>query len=218
MTKLMQVFAVVFPVALLLAFGYGAYGYLDALGDAEDLAARADGLIARGYDAPGLGPGRMDQLLKVQDPGFFTHSGIDLSTPGAGLTTMTQSLAKRVGFEKFEPGIGKLRQTGYAMGLERRLSKSQIFALFLDTVEMGPGPEGWMTGFFGASRTIYRRPVVELDDRAFMALVAVMIAPGNYDLSDRNGELGIRIDRIERLVAGNCKPHGVRDVWLEGCR
>ena len=33
-------------------------------------------------------------LIKVQDPGFYNHNGIDLSTPGAGLTTITQAIVK----------------------------------------------------------------------------------------------------------------------------
>ena len=44
-------------------------------------------------------------LLAVEDPNFFSHSGIDLSTPGAGLTTITQALAKRLYFEQFQPGL-----------------------------------------------------------------------------------------------------------------
>lgn len=73
----------------------------------------------------------------MEDPGFAEHDGVDFSTPGAGLTTITQSAAKRLAFETFRPGIGKIRQTGYAMGLESRLSKDQILALWLDTLEMG---------------------------------------------------------------------------------
>ena len=30
---------------------------------------------------------RLAMLLKVEDPGFFRHRGIDFSTPGQGMTT-----------------------------------------------------------------------------------------------------------------------------------
>ncbi|KAB2681032.1 glycosyl transferase [Brucella pseudintermedia] len=157
-------------------------------------------------------------MLKVEDPNFANHTGVDFSTPGAGATTITQSAAKRLAFEEFHPGIGKIRQTGYAIGLERRLSKEQTLALWLDTLEMGEGPEGWMRGFHKASSAIYGRPPAELSNTEFIRLVAVLISPGAYKLRENDTALNERVGRIERLVAGTCAPEGLGDVWLEGCR
>ena len=50
-------------------------------------------------------------IIKVQDPGFYNHHGIDLSTPGGGLTTISQAIVKKLYFEKFTPGIGKIKQS-----------------------------------------------------------------------------------------------------------
>jgi membrane carboxypeptidase/penicillin-binding protein PbpC len=36
----------------------------------------------------------LDALLKVEDPNFHQHNGVDLHTPGAGWTTITQALVK----------------------------------------------------------------------------------------------------------------------------
>lgn len=217
MIKFLKIAAVVFVITLITAFIYGVKGYFDALDVSEELAARADRLIAENLGASGLGPERIEQLLQVQDPGFWSHKGVDLTTPGAGITTMTQSLAKRVGFEDFQPGLGKIRQTGYALGLEQRLSKQQIIALFLDTAEMGRGPNGWVTGFYIASEVIFGRTVAALDDRAFLSLVAVMISPSRFNLRSDDPDLADRVDRIERLVSGRCTPNRLGDVWLEGC-
>jgi monofunctional biosynthetic peptidoglycan transglycosylase len=205
----------VLVAAALLA--YGAKGYFDALASADRLSARADRLIAAGRGPEALGPGRAQGLLRVEDPGFAGHAGVDLATPGAGMTSITQSLAKRLAFTRFRPGLRKLRQTGYALGLERRLSKRQILTLFLDTSEMGYGPRGWMTGFFTASREIFGRDPAGLSDRQFLSLVAVSIAPRLYDLRRPSPALADRVARIERLVAGRCRPEGHRDVWLAGC-
>lgn len=204
-------------VILMSALAYAASGFFSARADAPELAARADALIAQGRGAEGLGPGRIDQLLMVEDPGFAGHSGIDFSTDGAGLTTVTQAVAKRVGFDEFRPGLRKIRLLGYAAGLETRLSKSQIVALFLDTSGMGRGPNGWMTGFYTASAQIYGRPPAELTEREFLTLVAVGIAPRNFDLLNGNAALAERVSRIERLVQKRCRPAGLNDVWLEGC-
>ncbi|WP_193174493.1 transglycosylase domain-containing protein [Oricola nitratireducens] len=212
--------AVAFAVVLVIAAAlvYGGKGYFDAVGDADALRQRADRLIAAGHGGHDLGQDRLADLLKVQDPAFFDHRGVDFRSPGAGLTTISQSASKRLAFENFRPGVGKIRQTGYALGLEARLEKSQILALWLDTLEMGRGPDGWMTGFFEASETIFGQSPANIDHEQFLELVAVMIAPGKYDLRGEDPALRERVSRIARLVEGQCAPLDHGDVWLEGCR
>jgi len=48
---------------------------------------------------------RLNMLLKVEDPNFYNHKGLDFSTPGAGMTSITQSLVKRFLFQEFSEGI-----------------------------------------------------------------------------------------------------------------
>lgn len=199
------------------AFGYGAKGYLDAARDAGDLRQRADLLIAQGRGGESLGPGRVAQVLRVQDPAFLTHSGVDFTTPGAGATTISQSVSKRLAFERFRPGLGKIRQTGYALGLERHLTKGQILALWLDTLEMGRGPQGWMTGFHTASMAIYERPPADLSQAEFLRLMAVVIAPASFDLSKNDPALADRAARLQRLITDQCAPTDHGDVWLQQC-
>ena len=196
---------------------YAGLGFADALRDAPQLAQRADGLVAAGHGPADLGPGRFEQLLLVEDPAFARHGGVDFATPGAGMTTLTQALAKTLAFERFQPGLGKIRQTTYALGLEVRLTKEQIAALVLDNASFGRGPDGWMTGLFATSQTVFGRPPAELTDDEFRHLVAVLIAPGRLSLMQPNAELEERVRRIQRLETGDCAPRGLRDVWLEGC-
>lgn len=203
---------------IIAAIAYGGKGYWDARSDAPQLRQRADELIAQGRGGASLGTDHLAILLAVEDPNFADHAGVDFSSPGAGATTITQSASKRLAFEKFRPGIGKIRQTGYAMGLESRLSKEQILALWLDTLEMGEGPEGWITGFHKASSTIYGRPPAELSKAEFTRLVAVLISPASYKLIGSDTALDERVSRIERLVARACAPDSHSDIWLEGCR
>lgn len=208
-------------IAVILVLGAGvgifAWTFTEARRDADALIARADALIDAGFGGEALGEARLAMFIAVQDPGSADHNGLDLSSPGAGITTITQSLAKRVAFEDFQPGLSKLRQTAYAMGLETRLSKAQIIALWLDTLEMGRGPDGWMTGFFTASQTVFGAPPAEISDDAFLHLIAVLIAPGTYDLMTEDAALDTRVARITRLLAGECAPQGNGDVWLDGC-
>lgn len=221
MKKLLRIafrlFGLLIVILFVVVLWSGGKGYYDALADSGKLAARADRLIKDDRGSASLGVDHLAILLTVQDPGFKVHKGVDLTTPGAGLTTITQSLAKRLAFDDFQPGFAKIRQTGYALGLEARLDKAQILALWLDTVPMGNGPDGWMTGFHAASRAIYGRPPSELGREEFLRLVAVLIAPGAYDLTGADTKLDDRVSRIDRLVAGDCKPTGLNDVWLEAC-
>lgn len=218
MMRILKYAGIVVALLFVDLVGYGAKEYWVALSDAEGLRARADAVIAQGRGGNSLGAAHRAILLAVEDPKFSTHPGVDFSTPGAGLTTITQSAAKRLAFEKFHPGIGKIRQTGYALGLESRLSKEQILALWLETLEMGNGPNGWTVGFHSASSAIYGRPPAELTEAEFIRLAAVLIAPASYDLVRSDARLDERTARIQRLVAGTCAPAGFSDVWLEGCR
>ncbi|WP_179380848.1 transglycosylase domain-containing protein [Jannaschia marina] len=210
-------------LAVLLAVAIIAWpvvsGYLAGKRAAPQLAQSAQALIRAGQGPNDLGPGRWDKLLAVQDPGFEQHSGIDFTTPGAGITTVTQSLAKRVGFEDFRPGWSKLRQTGLALGYETGMTKEEIGALWLETVEMGriEGPEekGWTVGFWSAAERAHGATPAALDDADFRALVARLIAPAA--LGDDPEALAERDGRIARLWAGDCAPTGHGDVWLDGC-
>jgi len=217
MSKVAAVLASVMALLLIGLAIYGLDGYFDARSDAVALKARADRLIAQGRGPGDLGDGRVEQLLLVEDPGFLTHGGVDLDTAGSGLTTLTQSVGKRLGFRAFRPGVRKVRLVGYALGLESRLTKPQILALYLDTVWMGPGPRTPMAGFFDASHQIYGSSAAGLSDHDFLSLVAVPIAPRKFSLIHRSPALEERVARIKRLVDKKCQPTGLRDVWLDGC-
>lgn len=200
--------------AAILLFGLG---WRDGHVDSNKHLQVADELTAAGVGVRALNQQRLHWLLSVEDPGFYSHAGVDLTTPGAGFTTLSQSLAKRLAFDEFKPGISKLRQTGYALALESKLSKSQLITLFLDTVPMGRCDGSWTVGFFNASERCFGLPANALSDDQFLGLVAVMIAPANYNLNAQDSSLERRIGLIKRLVEGQCEPNGVRDVWLDGC-
>ncbi len=218
MMRILKYALLLIALAVAIVVGSGIMGYVDARSDADKLRQRAEELIAKGRGGAALGVENLAILLKVEDPNFTTHYGVDFSTPGAGLTTITQSASKRLAFDQFRPGFAKIRQTGYALGLESRLSKDQILALWLDTLEMGKGPDGWIVGFDKASSTIYGRAPANLNKAEFIRLVAVLIAPSTYDLARNDTALDERTGRIERLVDGRCTPNGLTDVWLDGCK
>jgi monofunctional biosynthetic peptidoglycan transglycosylase len=205
-------------LALIVAiFGYGGKGWYDAVQMSSEFKTQAEQLTSNGRGVESLTSQQLETLIKVQDPGFYAHDGIDFSSKGAGTTTLTQSLAKRLGFEKYTPGIGKIRQSGFALGLDSVLSKHQQVALFLNTAEMGKGPDGWITGFHKAAEIIYQKPVAKLDESEFNTMVAVLIAPSKLKLAAPGAALQERVTRITKLAHKKCEPNNFNDVWLEGC-
>jgi hypothetical protein len=203
-------------VLLLLVFGlvaglggYYAGGRSDAIDDARPLIRLANRLIDHGEGGEGLGPTREAMLLAVQDPAF--------AAPGANSTTLTRSLAERLAFDRYASGVAQIRRSGYISGLETELSQPQLLALWLETVEMGKGPRGWIRGFYEASKTIYKRPPAQLTDDEFLRLVAVVAAPTHFDLNGSDPGLDARVARIRRLLAGQCRQHDRSDLWLSGC-
>lgn len=205
-------------LALIIAiFGYGGKGWYDAVQMADGFKLQAEQLTQSGKGVESLTSQQLNTLIKVQDPGFYEHDGIDFSSKGAGITTLTQSLAKRLGFKNYTPGIGKIRQSGFALGLDSVLTKHEQVALFLATAEMGRGPNGWITGFHNAADLIYQKRVAALDESEFNAMVAVLIAPSKLKLSAPDAALEERVARITKLVHEKCEPNNFNDVWLEGC-
>ncbi len=198
---------------------YGGWGYVQARDAAPALVVRADRLIAEGHGPDGLGEGRAAALIAVEDPAFAAHIGIDPTTPGAGSMTITQTLAMTLAFDAFAPGLQRIRQTGYAFGLERGLTKPQILALYLDTVPMGPGPGevGTIHGFYAAAAAHYDVPVSALAKPEFIRLLAVLIAPDTLMLARGGPLLDDRAARIASVLSGTCAPAHNRDVWFDEC-
>ena len=153
-------------------------------------------------------------LLAVQDPDFYDHRGVDLSTPGAGMTTITQGLVKHFYFEKFRPGPAKIKQTLIAvLALDPYVAKEDQLRLFVKTCYLGSKDGLAVQGFEEASQAHYGKPFEDLSEDEYISLVAMLIAPGTFSVSrhsDRNAE---RVARIKLLVSGEYQPKGVFDLY-----
>lgn len=153
---------------------------------------------------------QLEILLKVEDPNFFHHAGVDFSTPGAGITTITQGLVKFLYFEKFEPGSAKLKQTLIAAyALDPLMPKEEQLRLFLNTVYLGRGTRG----FEPASQVYFGKPFKGLTEDQYIALVAMIIAPEVFDLQKFPARNAERVVRIKRVVSGEYQPRGLFDVY-----
>ncbi|HKY31360.1 MAG TPA: biosynthetic peptidoglycan transglycosylase [Candidatus Polarisedimenticolia bacterium] len=211
--RALRLAAALLALAAAAAVAAAGYGWLRA----PALAAREMALAPDPLEAGDLPPDWIDALLQVEDPTFLDHHGIDLTTPGAGMTTLTQGLAKFLYFDSFRPGLAKIPQSLFALGLDARLDKDRQLALFLNRSYMGTIEGRAVRGFQEAARAYFGRPAPKLDKREWLALVAMCAGPDAYNVAARPDHNRRRVARIERLLAGSCRPSGVRDVHYEDC-
>lgn len=164
----------------------------------------------------GLSPSRIDQLLKIQDPGFYRHRGIDLSTPGAGLTTLTQSITKTLYFKTFRPGLAKLRQSLIARFVtDKHLPKEAQLAIFLNCAYLG-NPHGTpIHGFSAASRTYFQTDLSQLTDDQYLSLVAMLAAPDGFCPLRRPEKHRRRLTRVKAVISGQYQPQNLTDIYYD---
>lgn len=158
----------------------------------------------------------IEALLRVEDPGFRMHRGVDFSTPGQGWTTITQALTKRLYFDSFTPGFAKIEQSLIArFVLDPAISKDEQLDLFLSLAYFGDANGRPVIGFRNAAQVYHGKALGELSRDEFIALVAMLPAPN--ELAPGAAANAERVARIERLLDNECAPRDWRDVWLSDC-
>lgn len=159
----------------------------------------------------------LDELLHVEDPGFYDHNGIDLSSPGAGLTTLTQVLVKIHYFDNFQPGLAKYKQSILALVLDSGMSKESQLILVLNTIQLGYINGAKIQGFPNASRAYFGKAFGEINHHEYLSLVAMFIGPSKYNVARNPKANADRVARIEKLLARECAPTGLTDVYYSEC-
>jgi membrane peptidoglycan carboxypeptidase len=164
---------------------------------------------------------RLEWLLKVQDPDLYRHQGVNWRTPGAGYTTLTQGLVKRLFYPSgFKPGFlrwRKIQQTIIAVAFNARVSKDEQLRLFVNLAYMGTRNGHPIVGFSQAAQEYFGKDFQNLTDDEYLSLVAVLLAPERYSPITHLTANQERVARIRRLIAGTCKPTGLADVEYVAC-
>jgi len=156
---------------------------------------------------------QLKALLKVEDPAFYEHNGLDINTPGAGITTITQAIVKRLYFDEFKQGLPKIRQTIIAMwAVDSLVSKEDQLNTFLNIVPFNKGG----VGFSEASQYYYGKEFHELTNDEYLSLLAMLIAPRQYDIKDFPEKNQERVRRIKLVLDGKYAPRGNSDYFYEG--
>ena len=173
-------------------------------------------------------------LLKIEDPTFYDHIGVDLSL-GQGLTTITSSLAFNVflsgkklggvkgGFQSFYSAVFAcckkidFGRDVMALVLNKHLSKENQLHLFVSTVYMGQHNRTGVVGLPAAANAYFNKAISELSKEEFIMLVAMLNAPNYYHPINGVQQLNSRISKIKSILSGACKPTGWFDTEYKQC-
>lgn len=159
---------------------------------------------------------QLQALLKVQDQNFYNHKGFDISTPGTGVTTISQGLVKMYYFDNFKPGIPKIKQTLISrFAFDIMTPKDTILKLFINDVYLGQHDHREVKGFENAANTYLNKSFKELTWDEYLGLVAMIRAPNKLHIvrdKDVNEE---RVSRIKKVLNGQYIPVDNSD-WLYG--
>ena len=181
-----------------------------------------------------LQPRHVEAIIKVEDPTFLQHPGLDLSK-GQGLTTITSVLARDLFLGKHDAeGFKGTLQSFYrgvfsccrkvdlgrdvmALVLDSRTTKKQQLNRYVESTYFGSLNGRGVVGFEAAARAYYGKDLSRLTDTEFYGLMAMPMAPNHYH-PVRNPEVHAeRAKRIEALVTGRCEASGCLDLTYEDC-
>lgn len=139
-------------------------------------------------------------LVATEDERFYNHSGIDFMAlfrvmvktivlqdrSAGGGSTLSQQLAKnmfelRRDYQENPIYIKKMQEWVLAVRLERKYTKDEILTMYLNTVDFLSGA----MGIYEASHTYYGKDPIDLDLVEAAGLVAMLKAPGTYNVKSQ---------------------------------
>lgn len=122
---------------------------------------------------------RLEALLRIQDQHFFSHGGTDFLA--RRVTTITQALVKFLYFDRFRPGLAKIKQSLIArFALDPLVSKDEQLYLFLSLAYFGEFKGQEIRGFGEAARVYFNKEIEDISDDEYLQLLAMLSGPNQY--------------------------------------
>lgn len=154
-----------------------------------------------------------DAIVAIEDRRFYKHFGFDFfgftravftnvfrKRYAQGASTITQQVAKNIFLTPGKNIKRKVQELLLSFWLEKKLSKNQIMALYLNRVYFGSGNYGATA----ASNWYFNKSVYELNLREAAIMAGMLKAPSRYN------PIYNRKDAFKRaeLVLGNMRKYG----------
>ena len=213
MKKIFKSLSAVLGIFILLALIYSAAVIIKARLETSKLTGNI--LDSAGLTYKDLDKWQLDSLLAVEDPEFFEHNGIDLKTSGAGITTITQGVAKLLYFKNgFKPGLAKYKLMLVSVfALNSIVAKNDQLTLFINKAYLGSMDGTQVYGFEQASRLYYKKKFRDISKDEYLQLVAMLIAPNTFNINKQRAANKERVARIKKVISGEYKPKNLMDVY-----
>ena len=140
----------------------------------------------------------VDAFLSIEDSRYFTHNGFDIprfvksmidtvvTRNVSGGSTFTMQLVKLTYFQNDDTGVSKTRNIEYkiqqidlAMQLEKKITKKQIFEMYMN--KMNFGGVGNIRGVQKAAEQYFGKSVSQLNLSECALLAGIINSPYYYD-------------------------------------
>lgn len=154
-------------------------------------------------------------LVTIEDRQFYSHSGIDLKGIlraivkdilaghfAEGASTITQQLAKTLFLTKEKTITRKVKEAILAIQLERRYTKDEILALYLNQIYFGSGAYGVES----AAQRYFGKTASQLDLSQCALIAGLPKSPSTYsplnnpDLAVKRRNLVLRVMQGQGLI------------------
>lgn len=129
-------------------------------------------------------------VVATEDQKFYSHHGFDLSAiframwvnilagrVKEGGSTISQQTAKTLYLTQDRTLVRKVKEIAYTLALEKKYSKQEILALYLDNIYYGNGA----TGIEAAADTYFGKSPADLNLAESALLVTIPRRPSYYD-------------------------------------
>ena len=172
-------------------------------------------------------------LIVTEDRQFYSHSGIDLRgilraivkdiMAGQfveGASTITQQLAKTLFLTPEKTIIRKIKEAILAIQLERRYTKDELLALYLNQIYFGSGAYGVES----ASRLFFGIPAARMDLAQCALIAGLPQAPSRYsplvnpDRAKKRRDLVLAIMRNQGIISEEQHRQAIGAPVLSGSR
>lgn len=176
-----------------------------------------DGRWRLGVEPGAVDPGFIAMLVAYEDKRFYRHGGVDLRAMAravwqaasngrviSGGSTLTMQVARLLEDGPTGRWHGKLRQIRLALALERRLSKDEILAIYLNRAPYG----GNLEGIRAATRAYFGKEPRRLTPAEIALLVALPQSP----TARRPDQHPDRARTARATVLGRARSAGVIDA------